>query len=147
MIYARVHDRTVVDDYYLVMERVEQGLQIALPTTATEERNENELLNDDERGQLLALADQLAAPDLSSEARMELVERVRQVLNHNALPEEDEPPQQENGLVGTPRVPCGCLSRLLCARPELLILNAAACSVAVAATSVVCRDRLFLLST
>ena len=97
MIYARVHDKTVADDYYAAMDRVEQRLQIAPPAAATEERNDDEPLNDDERGQLLDLAGQLAAADLSPEARMELVERIRQVLNHGGTPDEDEPPEQENG--------------------------------------------------
>jgi site-specific recombinase XerD len=103
MVYARVHDQTVADDYYSAMERVEQQLlvpargQIAPPVTPTEERNDEEPLNDDERGQILDLADQLADPDLGTEARRELVERMRQVLNHSALPDEDELPEQENG--------------------------------------------------
>jgi hypothetical protein len=103
MIYARVHDQTVADDYYSAMERVEQRLlvpargQIAPPAAATEERNDEEPLNDDERGRLLELADQLADPDLRPEARIELVERMHQVLNHNEPPEKEEPTKQENG--------------------------------------------------
>ncbi len=103
MVYARVHDQTVADDYYSAMERVEQRLlvpaqgQIAPLVTPTKERNDEEPLNDDERGQLLDLADQLAAPGLSLEARTELVEQIRRVLNHNPLPEKEEPIQQENG--------------------------------------------------
>jgi hypothetical protein len=30
-VYARVHDRTVAEDYYAAMDRVEQRLQIAPP--------------------------------------------------------------------------------------------------------------------
>jgi len=75
------------------MERVEQRLlvpargQIAPPAAETEERNDDEPLNDDERGQLLDLADHLTEPDLSPEARIELVERIRQVLNHGGTPD------------------------------------------------------------
>lgn len=103
MIYARVHDQTVADDYYAAMERVEQRLfvpaqgQIAPPAAETKEHNEDEPLNDDERGQLLDLADQFAAPGLSPKMRIALVDRMRQVLNHNGLPGKEEPTQQENG--------------------------------------------------
>ncbi len=117
MVYARVHDQTVADDYYAAMDRVEQRLfvrargQIAPPAAAMEEHNEDEPLNDDERGQLLDLADQLAAADLSPEMRMDLVERIRQVLNHSGTPDEDEPPPigQENGRRqrGPPGYPLG----------------------------------------
>ncbi len=111
MSYARVHDRTVADDYYAAMERVEQRLlvpargQIAPPAAATEECNDDAALDDDERGQLLDLADQLAGPRLSAEARIDLVERMRKILNYNALPGEDESPEQENGR--RPRGPHG----------------------------------------
>jgi hypothetical protein len=52
-------------------------------------------LNGDEREQLLDLAEQLAKPDLSPEVRMNLVDRVRRVLNHNTPPEKKEPIEQE----------------------------------------------------
>ncbi|RPJ39030.1 MAG: hypothetical protein EHM35_03250, partial [Planctomycetaceae bacterium] len=104
MVYARVHDQTVAEDYYAAMDRVEQRLQIAPPATLpADEADESELLQDEERKQLLDLADLLADPDLNLEDRIELVERVRQVLNHNGLPEKEEPTEQENG--GRPRGP------------------------------------------
>jgi hypothetical protein len=31
MVYARVHDQTVADDYFAAMQRVEQRLEISLP--------------------------------------------------------------------------------------------------------------------
>ncbi len=55
MIYARVHDRTVADDYYTAMERVEQRLEL-LGAPAEEQQQ----LAGSERTQLLALTAQLA---------------------------------------------------------------------------------------
>jgi hypothetical protein len=98
MIYARVHDQTVAGDYYAAMDRVEQRLQIAPPATLpADEAGESEPMQDEERKQLLDLADQLADPDLNPEERIELVERMRQILNRDGLPEKEEPPEQENG--------------------------------------------------
>jgi hypothetical protein len=54
-------------------------------------------LNDGEREQLLDLAEQLADPDLGAEERIKLVDRMRQVLNPNGLPEKEKPTEQENG--------------------------------------------------
>jgi len=96
MVYARVHDQTVAEDYYAAMDRVEQRLQIAPPTEA-DESNDCNRPNDDEREQLLELAEQLADPDLGAEERIKLVDRMRQILNHDGLPEKKEPTQQENG--------------------------------------------------
>jgi hypothetical protein len=96
-------DRTVAEDYYAAMERVEQRLDIAPPAAPADEANSSEPLNGDEREQLLDLAAQLAEPDLSAEVRLGLVGRVRQVLNHNPPPEKKEPIEQENGR--RPRAP------------------------------------------
>jgi uncharacterized protein (DUF2336 family) len=79
------------------MARVEQRLDIAPPAAPADEANSSEPLNGDEREQLLDLAEQLAEPDLSAEVRMDLVDRVRRVLNHNTAPEEGQPIEQENG--------------------------------------------------
>jgi integrase/recombinase XerC len=103
MIYARVHDQTVAEDYYAAMDRVEQRLQITPPATEADDSRDGEALDDREREQLLDLTDQLADPDLNPEDRIELVERMRQVLNHDGLPEKEEPIEQENGR--RPRAP------------------------------------------
>jgi hypothetical protein len=80
------------------MERVEQRLQIAPPTVVPpDEASENERLKDEERKELLDLADQLTDPELSPEERIELVERIHQILNHDGPPEKKEPTEQENG--------------------------------------------------
>jgi site-specific recombinase XerD len=97
MIYARVHDQTVAEDYYAAMGRVEQRLQIAPPAAEADDSKNGQPLDDHEREQLFDLIDQIADPDLSAEDRIELVERMRRILNHNELPEKEEPTEQENG--------------------------------------------------
>jgi hypothetical protein len=72
------------------MDRVEQRLQIAPPAEA-DESNDSTPLDDGEREQLLDLAEQLADPDLNPENRIKLVKRMRRILNHNGLPEKEEP--------------------------------------------------------
>jgi hypothetical protein len=86
------------------MDRVEQRLQIAPPTAEADDSKNGEPLDDREREQLLDLTDQLATPDLNPEGRIELVERMRQVLNHDGLLKKEELPEQEDGR-GDPRCP------------------------------------------
>jgi hypothetical protein len=85
MIYARVHNRTVAEDYYAAMERIEQRLDVGPPP---EQDHAEAPVNGSERAQLLELAARLAMPELGVESRLNLVEQVRQVLNHSASPEE-----------------------------------------------------------
>jgi site-specific recombinase XerD len=75
MIYARVHDQTVADDYYAAMQQVEQRLdllgtqpEVSIP------------ICEDERIQLLALTAQLEQPELSREARLQITTHMRWVL-------------------------------------------------------------------
>jgi hypothetical protein len=81
MVYARAHDQTVAEDYYAAMRRVEQRLEIALalqepvPPGPT-----GPPLAEGPCRHLLALAEQLAAPELSQATRLELVAQLRQVL-------------------------------------------------------------------
>ena len=75
LVYARVHDQTVADDYFMAMSSVEKRLdllenQFEVPDPALQ----------DVRYELLALTDQLAASEVSSELRMDLVYRMRQAL-------------------------------------------------------------------
>jgi site-specific recombinase XerD len=100
MIYARVHDRTVAEDYYAAMEVVEKRLEVASPEM---EDNAEAPVNDHERAHLLALATQLAEPDLSVQRRQDLVDRMCHVLNHRIPPEQMQPVQKENGR--RPRAP------------------------------------------
>jgi hypothetical protein len=75
MIYARVHDQTVANDYYAAMSQVEKRLELlGEPEHAQDEISENE------RTQLLEITDQLAALELSTELRLELVAHIREVL-------------------------------------------------------------------
>lgn len=75
MIYARVHDQTVADDYYMAMGRIEQRLDV-LPVLAVAEQP----IPEGERKELLALTEQLAEPELSLEKRIELVVLIRSLL-------------------------------------------------------------------
>jgi len=78
MIYARAHDRTVAEDYYGAMKRIEQELDlVGLPPT-----NGNGRVSEAERSQLLAVANRLADPQLGYEGRLALVEQMHLVLDH-----------------------------------------------------------------
>jgi site-specific recombinase XerD len=76
MIYARAHDQTVADDYYRAMRSVERRLNLLGEVVA-----EDEPVADGERAELLALAVQLAQPELSFDLRLEMVAHMRRVLN------------------------------------------------------------------
>jgi site-specific recombinase XerD len=75
MIYARVHDHTVAEDYYAAMARIEKSLAL------TSEADTAEPVSGDDRVCLLELADRLAAPQLGVETRLELVAQMRRVLH------------------------------------------------------------------
>jgi integrase/recombinase XerD len=78
LIYARVHDQTVADDYYAAMQRIEKSLEIPAKMGDVKEPNNAEALT---RTQLLAVIDQLAAPHLSVDVRLDLVTQMRHLLN------------------------------------------------------------------
>ena len=99
MIYARVHNHTVAEDYYAAMTQIEKRLDPnALSPWASGPRavkeqaltagadDANELVNAGERARLLALVNRLAEPQLGLEARLALVEQMRRVL-HREPPE------------------------------------------------------------
>jgi hypothetical protein len=67
MIYARVHDRTVAEDYYAAIEVVEKRLEVAPPET---EDDANPRVSDDDRAYLLELATRLAESELDVEMRL-----------------------------------------------------------------------------
>lgn len=76
MIYAKVYDKTVAEDYYTAMKQVEKRLALV-------EEPENEIstpVGENERAELLKLADQLAEPELSNELRLDLVLLMRALL-------------------------------------------------------------------
>ena len=74
MIYARVHDRTVAEDYYTAMAKVENRLALA-----------TEIGETDGYAYLLQLTDRLAEPQLDLDTRLDLVAQMRLVLNCQTL--------------------------------------------------------------
>ena len=75
MVYARVHDQTVADDYYSAMNRVEKRLELG-----SKPEKLVETIREDEKEQILALAGQLTLPEVSRETRLEIAEQIRFVL-------------------------------------------------------------------
>jgi site-specific recombinase XerD len=75
MIYARAHDKTVEEDYFAAMNRIEQRLDVS-----GDESIRNPIAGA-ERERLLALAERLAEPELSIEQRLEIVVQMRGLLN------------------------------------------------------------------
>jgi site-specific recombinase XerD len=76
MVYARAYDKTVEADYFAAMGRIEQRLELA--ETPVEE---SQPVTEEERGQILALTEQLTAPELCLETRLEIVTQIRWVLS------------------------------------------------------------------
>lgn len=73
--YARAHDQTVEEDYFRAMASVEKRLELIEQPEEPEEP-----VTEDERGQILALTAQLAAPELTVEARLVIAAQIRLVL-------------------------------------------------------------------
>lgn len=73
--YARAHDQTVEEDYFRAMSSVEKRLELL---GQPEEKEES--VSEDERGQILALTEKLAEPELSIEARLVIAAQIRLVL-------------------------------------------------------------------
>ena len=74
MIYARVHDRTVGEDYYAAMAKVENRLTLA-----------TEIGETDGHTYLLQLIDRLTEPQLDLDTRLDLVAQMRAVLSTHIL--------------------------------------------------------------
>jgi hypothetical protein len=81
MVYARVHDRTVAEDYYTAMAQVEQNLELTPGFTAGDDHPTGPI-NAAERAHLLELVNRLAEPQLDLDLRLDLVEQMRLVLDH-----------------------------------------------------------------
>jgi len=77
LIYARIHDHQVADDYFAAMAAIEQNLALG-DTAGTAAQSVVE--PDQVRKQLLNLARQLAKPRLAKKARLELVKDLRRVI-------------------------------------------------------------------
>ena len=84
LIYARAHDQTVADDYFAAMNSVENRLNLL-----GEKESEPETVSAEEREELLALTERLLHPEVSAELRLEIVIRMRSVL--------ERPSPNENG--------------------------------------------------
>jgi integrase/recombinase XerC len=78
MIYARVHDQTVADDYYAAMDQVEKRLD--LPGAHEEESGP---IAETERVQLLELTAQLEQPKLNLKKRLKIVAHMRYMLTYS----------------------------------------------------------------
>jgi integrase len=76
MIYARAYDATVEADYYAAMRRVEQRLELVGQPEETPEH-----VSASERGQLLSLAEQLFAPEMTLERRHEIAVQMCSLLD------------------------------------------------------------------
>ena len=82
MIYARVHDQTVSNDYYTAMSRVEQRLKV----DPQPEKSAEPLVAEEDRAEILALAEEMADPQAEPEKRLSLLERPQAAMLVNALP-------------------------------------------------------------
>jgi site-specific recombinase XerD len=78
MVYARAYDATVEADYFTAMKQVEERLQLGL-----EADPQAGLIHKQEREQILALAEQLAQPEVSSELRVEIAVQIRRLLGQD----------------------------------------------------------------
>ena len=79
MIYARVHDQTVAEDYYAAMGSVERRLALA------EDEKQPGRLQESEREQVLAIAAQLAQPEVDHNMRMDLAQQICLILAGTSL--------------------------------------------------------------
>jgi hypothetical protein len=80
MVYARVHDKTLAEDYFKAMEQVEQRLNI-LPAQKEELKPEYEIVNVlSPDSQVFAWIERLALPELCPEERLEIAGQLKQVL-------------------------------------------------------------------
>ena len=74
MVYARIHDHAVAEDYYTAMEQVEQRLALQTAPSAGEGNGNNG------QEQMLTLVEQLSDPELEDDARLKLVDQMRSLL-------------------------------------------------------------------
>ncbi len=85
MIYARVHDQTVEADYFAAMGRVEQRLQVGPEA-------EEPPVSEEDRVEILTLAEEMANPEVEPEKRQSLFEKIRALLARPAVIPPPEPP-------------------------------------------------------
>jgi site-specific recombinase XerD len=75
MIYARVHDQTVAEDYYTAMNRVEQRLELA-----DQPKEISDAIWVNTQTQLIMLVEQLFTPQLEDLVRFELADQLKKKL-------------------------------------------------------------------
>ena len=75
MVYARAYDATVEADYFAAMGRIEQRLELV-----KELEEVPEPVGEGERGQLMALAEQLFDAELTLDTRLEIAIQMRSLL-------------------------------------------------------------------
>jgi integrase/recombinase XerD len=80
MIYARVLDSTLADDYFKAMERVEQRLELSL-TSKEQERSNYEIVKVPSGIQLFDWIERLALPELPQQERLDVAEKLKQALS------------------------------------------------------------------
>jgi hypothetical protein len=80
-IYARVHDRTVADDYFTAMAQVEQRVALS-GSSETKPASDTTAAA---RQQLLKLARALAEPRLAAARRLDLVRQLRRVVRRELI--------------------------------------------------------------
>jgi integrase len=104
LVYARVHDQTVAEDYFAAMQRVEQNLDLDPQLKA----QDIEVVNVQQRAKLLEFADQLVQPELGWGERVAIGAQLLYlfgVFQEHPPPEEDwdgvsrSPPPSEGLLV------------------------------------------------
>jgi integrase len=81
LIYARVHDKTVEENYYAAMARVEQRLTIPETPAAPAEPAAQ-----DPRQQLLVVVEKLESPELGFAQRLEMAAAIRVLLRSEPAP-------------------------------------------------------------
>ena len=75
MIYARVHDKTIANDYYTAMKSIERDLELVEAITGIEVPSGAVTLP-----RALSLVEQLFAPQLSDESRLEIAGALKILL-------------------------------------------------------------------
>ena len=75
MVYAHAHDQTVENDYFAAMQRIERRLELVDQPVKV-----NLPVSIPERSQLLSLAEQLFAPEMTFETHLEITSQMRGLL-------------------------------------------------------------------
>ncbi|MBI9047076.1 MAG: tyrosine-type recombinase/integrase [Anaerolineaceae bacterium] len=97
MIYARVHDRTVAEDYYTAMAQIEKNLDLV----GSPDEYIKMPISVGERSQLKALTDQLEKGNHSLDAIRDIAGKMNQILDGYDTVDQDEN-QMATTIVGVP---------------------------------------------